>query len=258
MTMLPRKTSALFRHIETLHGDRLWGDVLDAGTGHNSLRWISSLTTRSWTAVTASPTMAEGVRAQSGVQMRGQDRLVIGNWSDPRLLAGERFDTVLLDYFIGAIEGFVPYWQEQFAPRLRPLVGGRMYVVGVDPYVPLRADDESGRLVGDIGRLRDACLLLAGERPYREFPMEWVLLQLQRNGFKVLDARRFAIRYRERFINGQLDMCIQRLERLEDTALAATLRTHVGNLRARALDACQRLDGLRHGHDYVIAATPSA
>jgi len=32
-------------------------------------------------------------------------------------------------------------------------------------------------------RLRDACLLLAGERPYREYPADWVLRALRRSSF---------------------------------------------------------------------------
>ena len=122
--------------------------------------------------------------------------------------------------------------------------------------MPFAADTEAGRLICEIGRLRDACLLLAGERPYREFPLIWVLGQLERAGFRIIQTRRFPIRYRERFVNGQLDMCLRRLERLQDDTLADALRGRVEALRERALSKLEADDGLRHGHDYVIAAEP--
>ena len=46
-------TDALFKHIELLQGKKPWGRLLDAGTGSASLRWITSLDTLSWTAITA-------------------------------------------------------------------------------------------------------------------------------------------------------------------------------------------------------------
>lgn len=127
----------------------------------------------------------------------------------------------------------------------------------MEPYVPYSPDDPAGRVVCEIGRLRDACLLLAGERPYREFPMDWVLRQLRLAGFRPLDTRRLAIRYRERFIHSQLDMCDQRLLRLRDRGLALALSEHVAQLRQRALALEVSEEGLRHGHDYVIVAEPA-
>ena len=80
--------------------------------------------------------------------MRENDRLVVGNWVDSELLKGEQFDTVLVDYLIGAIEGFAPYWQDLVFERLRPLVKGRMYITGLEPYVPIVEKDEVGLYVG--------------------------------------------------------------------------------------------------------------
>jgi len=250
------KVSALFGFIEQLQGERPWGRVLDVGTGVKSAKWLSRIDCEAWTAVTASNAMARKVAEAEGVRSREQDRLLVGNWADERLLAGERFDTVLMDYFIGAVDGFTPYWQEQAFDRIRPHVCGRLYFIGLEPYVPFRAESEAGRIICEIGRLRDACLLLAGERPYREFPLLWVLGQLERTGFRIVQTRCFAIRYRERFVNSQLDMCIRRLDRFEDDSLAAALRGRVEALRDRALSYLQTEDGLRHGHDYVIAAEP--
>lgn len=249
--------SSLFRFIEGLHGDKPWGSFLDAGTGVKSLEWVMSLPTERWTAVTAAPSMASNIRKSLDEPARPQDRILVGNWINDGLLTGETFDTVLVDYLVGAIEGFAPYWQDRVFDRLRPLMSeqGRLYFIGLEPYVQFKPDTESGRAIWEIGRVRDACLLLAGERPYREFPMEWTMRQLGLAGFRMLEARRFPIRYRARFVNGQIDMCVNRLERMPEH-LRAAMHSYVEDVRARALALDEREGGLRHGHDYVIAAEP--
>lgn len=108
--------SSLFRYIEGVHGERPWGTVLDAGTGVKSLQWIQTLPTERWTAVTAARSLADKTRAALGSAMRPQDRLLVGNWVDDSLLAGETFDTILVDYLVRAIEGFAPVLA---GPRVR-------------------------------------------------------------------------------------------------------------------------------------------
>jgi len=252
----PNKVSNLFLYIEELQGGRPWGRFLDAGTGEASLRWLTGLKTKSWTAITASELMAKQSRAAAKGKIRKADRILIGNWKDDALLAGEVFDTVLVDYLVGAIDGFAPYWQEQVFERLRPHVGGRIYVTGVEPYVPFPAPTEAGQMVREIGCLRDACLLLAGERPYREFPIQWVMRKMIAAGFYISEAKHFPVIYRERFITSQLDMCCDRLTRFSAPGLSDAMLSHVEQVRARALELCHREDGLRHGADYVIAAEP--
>lgn len=249
--------NSLYDLMQHMQGGLPWGRVLDAGTGRGSMSWLLGLETAGWTAVTGAQSMADEVKRHIGNRVRGQDRLVVGNWMDPELLAGEQYDTVLADYLVGAIEGFAPYWQDRIFARLRPMVGRRLYVVGLEPYVQHSPSDPAGRMVCEIGRLRDACLLLAGERPYREYPMDWILRQLRLAGFKPLDTRRLAIRYGERFVNSQLDMCDQRLLRLGDRALATVMSEHVAQLRERALALVKAEGCLRYGHDYVIAAEPA-
>ncbi len=249
-------SDALFDFIAAHHGDAPWGSVLDAGTGDSSLSWIANLPTTRWSAITGAQSMADGLHARFDARMRPQDAIVVGNWREPELLAGEVFDNVLADYLLGAIEGFAPYTQDQLFTRLRPLIGRRLYFIGLEPYVHRYPSDPAGKLVVEIGRLRDACLLLAGERPYREYPSEWVLRHMEAAGLRVVAAQQFPIRYRERFVNGQLDMCVQRIGRLADRGLAAALSVHVESLRARALTLCAQENGLRVGADYVIVAEP--
>ena len=247
---------SLYDRVRELQGHRPWGSVLDAGTGRASMRWLLGLRTERWTAVTGAPSMAEQTRQEIGERMRGQDRLLVGNWVDPDLLAGERHDTVLADYLLGAIEGFAPHWQDQLFERLHPLVAGRLYVVGLEPYVHGVPGEPEARLVNRIGRVRDACLLLAGDQPYREYPLDWTLRQLQAARFRVVDAERIAIRYGERFVHSQLDMCSRALAKLADRTLAVSMLAHVEDLRRRALAMVEQAGGLHHGHDYIVVAEP--
>lgn len=248
---------SLYQRLSGLQGDAPWGSFLDAGTGRASMRWLLGLSTERWTAVTGSPRMADVTRSEIGDRIRSQDRLVVGNWRDPDLLAGERYDTVLADYLLGAVEGFAPYWQDQLFARLRPLVGRRLYMIGIEPYVTQVPTDADGRLVVEIGRLRDACLLMSGDRPYREYPLDWVLRHLAQAGMRVRDTHRIPIRFGERFVNSQLDLCTQCLDRLRDRGLAVALQANVADLRARALAHVAASGGLRHGHDYIVVAEPA-
>lgn len=252
------KVSALFKWIENQHRGRAWGSFLDAGTGVKSLEWVLTLPTQRWTAITAAQSMADKALRSVGDRVRDQDRLLVGNWVNESLLTGETFDTVLVDYLIGAVEGFAPYWQNRVFERLRPLIsdGGRVYIIGLEPYVQFTPSTPSGRMICEIGRVRDACLLLAGERPYREYPMDWTLRQLGLARFRMIDARRFPICYRAHYVHSQLDMCLNRLERFASADLGAAMRTYVEDVRARALALHEQEGGLRHGFDYVIAAEP--
>ena len=249
-------TGSLYDVVSRMQGDLPWGSVLDAGTGRGSMAWLLGLETTQWTAITGAQNMATQVERQVGNRLRAQDRIVVGNWMDAELLNGEAYDTVLADYLVGAMDGFAPYWQDRIFGRLRPLVGKRLYIIGLEPYVPYFPSSPAGKLVCEIGRLRDACLLLAGERPYREYPMDWILRHLRQAGFRVQDAQRYGIRYGERFINSQLDMCNQRLARLTDRSVAIAMSAHVEQLRKRALAFAAAEGGLRYGHDYVISAEP--
>lgn len=251
MTVTP--VSALFRHVEELQGEASWGSFLDAGTGVNSALWSLGLATERWTGVTGAADHARQVREVAGSRLRARDELIVGNWMDPALLKGQVFDTVLAGYLIGAVEGFAPYFQSRMFPRLAPHVGRVLYVVGLDPYIVGEAADEAARVVRAVGRVRDACLLLADETPYREYPMEWVAQAVSAAGFSVMSARRFPNRYREKWVHSQLDMALRRLPKIADAGTAAALKDSIESLRERGLRVCRQEGGLRHGADYVLA-----
>lgn len=246
----------LYRTVTQLQADTPWGHVLDAGTGPGSMRWLHSLDSQSWTAITGAESMAAQIQRAPTYHAREQDRLLTDNWMNPNLVAGEQFDTVLADYLLGAIDGFAPYWQDQLFPRLRQHTRGNLYVIGLSPYVPYEAEHEAGKLVTEIGRLRDACLLLAQERPYREYPLDWVLRHLRLANFTPVEVQQFSIRYGAHFVNSQMDMCAGRTRRFRDRGLALAMNEHIADLRQRALNYVAQAGGLRHGFDYVIQAQP--
>ena len=170
--------SKFFAYIEQEQAERPWGTFLDAGSGVHSLSWVSQLQTERWTAVTGAPRDAERMRTATGGVRRPQDQIILGNWAKADLLKGEVYDTVLADYLLGAVEGFAPYFQPYLFARLRPLTGKVLYLTGAEPYVPENEPStRAGRIVWQIGRFRDACLLLSGELPYREYPSAWVVDQ---------------------------------------------------------------------------------
>jgi hypothetical protein len=234
----PRRRDALFDWFEHVNGPR-WGDVLDAGTGAHSLGWLATVGARSLTAVTV-----ERWRLPELPTIAPDARIVEGQWTDPALLHGESFDEVLVDYVIGAIDGHAPYFQYDFLPRIRPHVRRRLYLVGMEP--PPR----DGCELDEVCRLRDACILLAGHRCYREYPRGLVLRWVEAAGFRVVDVATFPNRLGAGFVNGQLDVAVRKLPYLRDTALRGAVAAHIEDLRARALARGERT----WGEDYVIAA----
>ena len=251
------KRWALFAAIEAMQEEAAFGRVLDAGTGPRSLGWLKTLETEAITAVTGDPLMKRQVERIVGEWQRAQDRLVVGNWTDAELLAGERFDIVLADYLLGSIEGFAPYFQDRLFERLRPLTAGRLYLTGVEPYVVDRPRDEGAALIWRIGRYRDACLMLLGKKPYREYPLDWVLAQLARSGFAVTATRKFPASYSTKFVNGQIDLPRPGLEKMGDRALADALIARGEALRARAVTHIERHGPLKGGFSYLVAADPA-
>lgn len=245
----------LFDHIAKVHGDRSWASVLDAGTGRHSLKWVRSLPTERWVAVTADPDMARSVESDATGEgaLREGDRVVLGDWTDATLLAGERFDVVLADYLLGAVDGFAPYFQHRLFERLARHVAGRLYVVGLEP-LPDKPVNEAERVVTDVARMRDALLLLCRERPYREFPLEWVRHHVERAGLRVVSEQRFRNVLGHGWVDRQLDMCARRVARLPDVSLREPMAASVEALRARAHAACDAHNGLRCGWDHVLAA----
>ncbi len=253
--MAERKHSALYRFIEQCQGDKPWGSVLDAGTGVNSLTWIAGLETKRWTAVAGSASEAQRASSAVASLQRPQDRIVQGNWADDQLLTDDAFDTVIADYLLGAIEGFAPFFQPYLFHRLRRHVGRNLYVSGLEPYVPsARPENHAARLVWEIGRFRDACVLLKGGTPYREYPARWVIDHIKLAGLTVHDVKHFNIGYKETFVQGQINIALHGIEAINDPSLAEALQQRGAALKAEALQVIGSEGALRSCRNYVIVA----
>ena len=249
------KPDSLFTYLESLQQGKPWGDVLDAGTGLSSLGWLLTLPTQSITAITACPRRAEFLRAHFSEKLRPQDRVLSGNWVDEDLLESQTFSVVLADYLVGAVDRFAPYFQERLLTRLRRHVSGTLYVIGLEPYGDPDESPDS-QLVTRIANLRDACLLLAQDRPHREYPRWWMTEALERNGYQLQASRSFPVSYGRQFVTSELDVCRDALAKLAPETSRA-LAAEESRLRAEALAYLDTKGALHWGFDYVLSARTS-
>lgn len=248
---------ALFRAIESMQSNKPWGKFLDAGTGTHSLKWINTLDTDGFSAVTADPQFADQTRKDIGFDVKAPDEIIIGNWREKEFLKDQVFDTVLADYLVGAIDGFAPYFQDQVFERLKRHIapGGRFYLVGMQPL----PDHPGGaaELVAEAARLRDSCILLAGHRPYREYPLDWITRQMKKAGMKVVSARKMPVLYAPHTVKRQLDVASRKLPiiAVTDAKLAASLEKHITDLHLRVQKELAGMGGrVEVGFDYVVCA----
>jgi hypothetical protein len=272
------KDDKLFGSIERIHyqsGKRSFGSFLDAGTGSHSLRWMASLmidsaihseknlynlTIDNYTAITADEGMRSNVYKEAmklGIQEKGS--IVIGNWqsqNEEELLKGEMYDTILADYLVGAMDGFSPYYQDLIFPRLSKHLkpGGRLYVVGLQP-IPHHTQGDAN-IFCKVTRLRDACILLAGHRCYREYPVDWIERHLEKAGLKVIHSSTFPIMYSHAAIVRQLNVARSKLPLFESKELAEKMGHEIDRLEQESKEATDRsINGrLQLGFDYVVTA----
>ncbi|KAJ1453329.1 hypothetical protein M885DRAFT_524453, partial [Pelagophyceae sp. CCMP2097] len=265
----PKTNDPLFRTIEEVH-ERLgcqWGHILDAGTGGHSLKWLATLPTPSVqriTAVSADVSSGEGKGAH---ELRGKldasrgDVLVEGAWCtlnrEPIVEAGS-VDTIVCDYLIGSMDGFTPFEQdsllETLVPRLSP--HGLIHVVGLNPVYALLGETGYQKLSGgeqvvvDAARCRDACILLAAHRPYREFPASWVVRQLEKNGLQVvLPWKSFGVVWKLETVQRQLDVARRKLPHFGDATLSAAMKLQLDAISDRARELIPA-GGIIYSHDY--------
>ena len=242
----------LFGAIQCRIRDDEWGSVLDAGTGEHSLQWLFSnrdKTTRI-VAVTGDEAYAEKLIAKFQSKMRPQDRIIAGNWTSQELLKGETFDIVVVDYLIGALDGFSPYYQDQIIPRLIKTLGphGQLHIVGMEPPPSFGATKEE-ELILEIFQARDACILLAGHRCYREYPLKWVLRQVKNNGLEIFFSASFTIKYTPSALERQLDVARRKLTLFSDASVARSMEAYLDKLSRKAASCSQIL----FGADYVVS-----
>ncbi|RHY90744.1 hypothetical protein DYB37_003514 [Aphanomyces astaci] len=260
-------TDRLFRSIEVKEEEHhapncisSWGRVLDAGTGDHSLKWLKSLPTEAIVAVTGDTNRAVSLRKKFP---EPHMNILAGNWNDPSFLEGQVFDVVIADYLVGAIEGHAPYYQDQIFHRLFRHVadGGRLYIVGLQPITmsldPSKPKSAQEELVLEMQRVRDACILLAGHRTYREFPVDWILRQTAQAGFQVQSHTTFPNKYSASMIKRQVAVGRNKLPLILDQGVADSLEKYLATLDKQAEDVTN--DGsFEFGYDYVVSAVKPA
>jgi len=256
-----------------------FGRILDAGTGSHSLRWIASLLHNDdepdglhvshYTAITADEKMRQTVvKEAKTLDILDKGDIIIGNWQDDDLLKeDELYDTILADYLIGAMDGFSPYIQdlifERLARHLKP--GGKLYIVGLNPIADKVAGDAN--IFCRITKLRDACILLAGHRCYREYPPHWVERHLERANMKLLDTSKYDILYSHNAIVRQLNVARSKLPLFPTKDLANEMAKAIDDLEKESKELIDNQKSksssspnnkrLRLGFDYVITAEKS-
>mmetsp|Transcript_31131 Transcript_31131/g.65739 ORF Transcript_31131/g.65739 Transcript_31131/m.65739 type:complete len:367 (+) Transcript_31131:655-1755(+) len=298
------------RHPEMGISGASFGELLNAGTGPHSLKWIASIAHRekilarlrqdeieedeydeenfslkgrvcttsdynsddpeayvecisnvaitNFTAVTAADgmrktTLHSAARLSIANSTNSPGEIIIGNWDNVDFLLGRKFDTILADYLIGAIDGFSPYFQdlvfERLLQHLKP--GGRIYVVGLTPIPDLLDGPEN--VFCKITRVRDACIKLAGDRCYREYPMNWIVRHLKRSGLQVIDTFSLPIRYTAELMTVQINVCRRKLGNFPTKGLSDEMSALLNKLEEEARIATE--DGpLLIGTDYVVSA----
>jgi hypothetical protein len=171
------------------------------------------------------------------------------------------FDTIVADYLIGAVDGFSPYTQDIIVRKLREhlIPGGRLYIIGMYP-IPDHAVGEA-EIITEVRRVRDACILLAGHRPYREYPSEWVIRHLEAEGMRVFKSKIFTILHSEDSALRQLRVARSKLDLMSSVALRSAMDSYLTDIEERlcTIMAKQPKHSIPLSHDYVIAASlPSA
>lgn len=247
----------LFDSVLRWNGVRPWGKFLDAGTGAHSLKWLSKLDTKRWDAITADEQMRHNVLKEKDVIVRqDKDKVLVGNWNDESFCESleKDYDTILADYLFGAIDGFSPYTQDLVIDRLRAHLKpgtGRMYVIGLGP-LPDRAAGAAD-IVCEVRRARDACILMANHRPYREYPISWMVRHLEKSGFKVLHTKKCTILHSEESIMRQVRVASSKLE-LMPPEMSGGMTAYLADLARRVKEVCAQAENQRIplSHDYII------
>jgi hypothetical protein len=244
---------------------------LDDDPANRIMSSSSCLKIEEYTAITADEGMRQTVLKEAqelGIEEYG--RILIGNWqttttvdAEQELCHGEMYDTILADYLVGAMDGFSPYYQDEIFPRLNQHLkpGGRLYVIGLNP-IPHRDDtnDVNANIICKVARVRDACILLAGHRCYREYPVEWIERHLEKvPGLKVVQSSRFPIMYSHAAIVRQLNVARSKLSLFPSRALAKEMEGVIDDLERESREATARSPNgrIRFGFDYVVTAEKS-
>jgi len=230
-----------------------------------------------FTAITADESMRKNVRIEASklgidtTDESGRAEILIGNWANDMIYeraesarevasaAGylcydELYDTILADYLVGAMDGFSPYYQDRIFDRLKVHLkpSGRLYVIGLQP-IPDKANGDAD-LFCRVTRLRDSCILLAGHRCYREYPLDWIVRHMKKSGFDIVKTEKHPIQYSYIAMKRQLDVARSKLPLFPSKGLAEEMKKTIDNLDAECKAAIERSPRKRIqiGFDYIV------
>lgn len=262
-----------------------------------------------FTAVTADEAMQRNCQREiEALGVADKGKVVIGNWfaadADDGTMRGscdgdaennstmvqlfdqKQFDVILADYLIGAMDGFSPYQQDLILPKLFKLLkpGGRLYIVGLEPIPdappiqsPSSSDDNimfdhqvDAAIVCKVRQVRDACILLAGHRCYREYPVAWIHRQIQllsttsrtasstnadSSKLVMRHTKQFPILYRHATIVKQINVGRSKLS-LMPAVVQEAMAKLLDDLEEESLEATTKspTGRIQIGFDYVVTA----
>jgi len=232
-----------------------WGDIIDAGTGPESLAWLATCPVSTITAVTANESSkASTLNMVSSYLDPARDKILVGKWQDPEFLKGHQYDVVVADWLLGSVEFFAPHFQVHLLRRLKGLVkpGGWILFNGREPDSLKKANSTMGQVILDVDALRDAAMLLSLQHPYREIPQWWVEDELKNLGFEIRKRHVEALPIDPAYTLSQLHWAGDMIEKVRDEQLRSALQQRYQQLDKLLKEVKPSPDKDFTGHSYGL------
>ena len=103
--------------------------------------------------------------------------------------------------------------------------------------------------------MRDACILLANERPYREYPYEWINRALTRmDNITIKRRKMYPLRQTYKMLVKQIDVGRSKLQHFQSSKLKEEMANVLDDLDKQSLELTKKYkDGkFRSGFNYVF------
>ena len=129
-----------------------------------------------------------------------------------------------------------------------------MYIIGLQP-IPDRVPSEAN-IMCKITKVRDACILLANHRCYREYPVDWIQRHIRRAGMEIMETRQYPIRYDHGTMLKQINVGRSKLRLFPTKGVAEEMGIILDKLEQESLEVTRKQDSGRItlGFDYVVVA----
>ena len=214
----------------------------------------------------------------NGPRKQHPNILLVGNWfSDENgtrpltqhpVYTAQKFDTVLAEYLLGALEHFAAFTEQKLMDLLVSSVkdDGLLLFCGRIPFAYPGPEgyrskySKSRQLVLDAERVRDAAMLLSHQRAYREFPAWWVKEALQQRGLEIAHEEFYSTKVDLDYVTQQLKWATREARKVAAASLSAELLAHIKRLQAAADADAELIRGLRfdgHSSHCIVAEVSS-